>query len=188
MRNLTDRKDVKQIYDIYFEKQHFKNCFLNLFYTVPMMFTITVEKDFWFQILWKLTFSYKLLLWRFLNWIWEIVLTYGVLLFFFLSSNAYRLLKCVCYSLSHILLFVTPWTVACQAPLSMEFCRQEYWSGLPFPTPGDLPASLALAGGFFTTELPEKPTHFKKCKVINHSVISLWQYVLGKTSGDENQT
>ena len=34
---------------------------------------------------------------------------------------------------------VTPWTVACQAPLSMGFSRQEYWSGLPFPSPGDLP-------------------------------------------------
>ena len=36
-------------------------------------------------------------------------------------------------------LFETPWTVACQAPLSMGFSRQEYWSGLPFPSPGDLP-------------------------------------------------
>ena len=35
--------------------------------------------------------------------------------------------------------FVTPWTVTCQAPLSMRFSRQEYWSGLPFPLPGDLP-------------------------------------------------
>ena len=35
--------------------------------------------------------------------------------------------------------FVTPWTVACRAPLSMGFFRQEYWSGLPFPAPGDLP-------------------------------------------------
>ena len=35
--------------------------------------------------------------------------------------------------------FATPWTVACQAPLSMRFSRQEYWSGLPFPSPGDLP-------------------------------------------------
>ena len=55
----------------------------------------------------------------------------------------------------------TPWTVAGQAPLPMEFPRQEYWSGLPFPSPGDLskpgiePVSLtspALAGRFFTTE------------------------------------
>ena len=62
---------------------------------------------------------------------------------------------------------MTPWTVACQAPLPMEFSRQEYWSGVPFPSPGDLPnpgiepASLvspALAGGFFTTMPPGKPT------------------------------
>ena len=42
-------------------------------------------------------------------------------------------------SLSHIRLFAIPWTVAYQAPQSMEFSRQEYWSGLPFPSPGDLP-------------------------------------------------
>ena len=57
-------------------------------------------------------------------------------------------------------LFATPWAVAHQTPLSMEFPRQEYWSGLPFPTPGGLPDSVreleslgspALAGGFFIT-------------------------------------
>ena len=42
-------------------------------------------------------------------------------------------------SLSHVRLFTTPWTVAHQAPPSMEFSEQEYWSGLPFPSPGDLP-------------------------------------------------
>ena len=61
-------------------------------------------------------------------------------------------------------IFATPWTVARQAPVSMQFPSQEYWSWLPFPPPGDLPdpgiepASLAspeLAGGFFTTELPD---------------------------------
>ena len=58
---------------------------------------------------------------------------------------------------------VTPWTVVHQAPLFMGFPGQEYWSGLPFPSPGDLPdpgfklMSLALAGRFFTTEPPEKP-------------------------------
>ena len=41
--------------------------------------------------------------------------------------------------LSRVRLFVTPWTVACQALLSMGLSRQEYWSGLPFPSPGDLP-------------------------------------------------
>ena len=65
--------------------------------------------------------------------------------------------------LSNVRLFATPWTVACQAPLSMRFSKQEYWSGLPCPSPGDLPnpgiepASPALAGGFFTTEPPGKP-------------------------------
>ena len=55
-----------------------------------------------------------------------------------------------------------PWTVAYQAPLSMGFFRQEYWSGLPFPSPEDLPdlgielASPALAGKFYTTESPRK--------------------------------
>ena len=54
--------------------------------------------------------------------------------------------------------FAIPWTVAHQAPLSMGFPRQEYWSGLPFPPPGDLPdpgikpVSPALAGRFFTAE------------------------------------
>ena len=46
---------------------------------------------------------------------------------------------CMLSCISHIQLFVTPWTTAGQAPLSMGFSRQEYWSGLPFPPPGDLP-------------------------------------------------
>ena len=63
-------------------------------------------------------------------------------------------------SFSCIQLFATTWTVAYQAPLSMGFSRQEYWSGLPWPPPGDLPdpgvesvslMSPALAGSFFTT-------------------------------------
>ena len=46
---------------------------------------------------------------------------------------------CVCSSLSRVQLFVTSWTAAPQASLSMELSRQEYWSGLPFPSPGDFP-------------------------------------------------
>ena len=63
---------------------------------------------------------------------------------------------------------MTPWTVACQAPLSVEFSRQEYYSALPFPTPGNLPdagikpeslESSALAGGLFTISAhPLEPT------------------------------
>ena len=67
---------------------------------------------------------------------------------------------CVLNQFSCVRLFVTLWTVAHQAPLSMGFSRQEYWSGLPCPPPGNLPrpgikltsfTSPALAGGFFTT-------------------------------------
>ena len=67
---------------------------------------------------------------------------------------------CVLSFFSHVQLFATLWTLACKAPLSMGFSRQEYWSRLPFPLPGDFPdpgielvslASPALAGKFFTT-------------------------------------
>ena len=72
----------------------------------------------------------------------------------------------MCLLSQPVQLFATLWTVACQAPLSMGFPRQEYWSGLPFPLPADLahpgtevltPGSPALAGRFFTTVLPGKP-------------------------------
>ena len=68
--------------------------------------------------------------------------------------------------LSHVWLFATPWTVVHQVPLSMGFSRQEFWDGLPFPPPRDLPypgikpmspVSPALAGWFFTTKPPGKP-------------------------------
>ena len=80
------------------------------------------------------------------------------------------LLICVCGLLSHDWFFLTPWTLAHQAPLSMGFFSQEYWSGLPFPPPGDLagpgigPTSPALAGRFFTnctacvSDIPGKRT------------------------------
>ena len=68
---------------------------------------------------------------------------------------------CACSAVSNS--FVTLWTVAHQSPLSMEFSRQEYWSGLPFPSPGDLPdpgiepASPVVAGGDFTSVTREAP-------------------------------
>ena len=66
-------------------------------------------------------------------------------------------------SLSRVQLFRTPWTVAFQAPPSMEFSRQEYWSGLPFPSPGDLPdpgikpRSPVLQADALTSESSGKP-------------------------------
>ena len=83
---------------------------------------------------------------------------------------------CVC-ALSHVQFFATPWTAAHQAPLSMEFSRQDYWSGLPLPTPGalpdpgiepDSPASLVMAGRFFTPEPPGKPIHVTLKKQDHH--------------------
>jgi len=81
------------------------------------------------------------------------------------------LMVCVCgggggwyvQSFSHVQHFGTPWTIALQAPLSMEFYRQEYWSGVPFPPPRDLPntgielASLTSPGRFFTSTPSGKP-------------------------------
>ena len=73
-----------------------------------------------------------------------------------------------------------PQTLAHQASLFMVFPRQEYWSGLPFPSPGDLPdpgiepTSPALAGGFFTTEPPGKPSGYistiKRKEILIHAI------------------
>ncbi|CAI9168966.1 unnamed protein product [Rangifer tarandus platyrhynchus] len=69
--------------------------------------------------------------------------------------------------LSRVRLFVTPWTLTCQALPSLGFSKQEYWGGLPFPPPGDRhkpgiatrpPATSALEGGLFTTKPAGKPT------------------------------
>ena len=97
--------------------------------------------------------------------------------------------SCVCvrvsaYPLSHVRFFVTPSTVACQAPLPMEFSKQEYCRWLPFPSSGDLPdpgikltslASPVLAGRFFTTVPPGKPQ-----EGILHNIKSSqkWQSIL----------
>ena len=81
------------------------------------------------------------------------------------SRAKHNYILVIVQSLSHVWLFETPWTVACQALLSMGFLRQEYWAGLPFPSPGHLPnpetawkpASPILAGRLFTSEPSEKP-------------------------------
>ena len=83
-------------------------------------------------------------------------------------------------SVSHslCLLFETPWAVALQAPLSMGFSRQEYWSGLPSPSPGDLPdpgikpRSPTLWADSLPSEPPGKPNHKPWCFIIKAQ--SLW--------------
>ena len=89
--------------------------------------------------------------------------------------------------LSRVLLFVTPWTVAYQASLSMGFSRQEYWSGLPFPSPGDLPdpgikpSSPALQADTLPSEPPGKPQFLVDAQslkvnymIIDTLVITFW--------------
>ena len=83
-------------------------------------------------------------------------------------------------SVSRVQLFAISWTVACQAPLPMEFSRQKYWSRLPFSPPGDLPdpgiepgslESPALAREFFTTEPPRKPLTYHKIHYFSNCTI-----------------
>ena len=83
---------------------------------------------------------------------------------------------CVQSHFSYVRLSVTLWTVACQAPLSMGFSRQEYWSGLPCPLPGDLPnprikhaflTSSALAAGFFTTSTTWEAVQFSSVQSLS---------------------
>ena len=76
------------------------------------------------------------------------------------------------------LTLATPWTIACQAPLSMEFSKKEYWNGLPFPSSGDLPhpgiklTFLALAG--ITTEPPGKPIHMHSKMITTAKLINYY--------------
>ena len=73
---------------------------------------------------------------------------------------------------------VTPWTVACQAPLSLEFSRQEYWSGLPFPSPGDLPdaGTEPRSPALQENSLPSETLHY-----LNNSVTNVFRhFFIGK--------
>ena len=81
-----------------------------------------------------------------------------------MSYSAWKVkVKVKMKSLSRVRLFATPWTVAYQAPPSMGFSRQQYWSGLPFPSPGDLPdpgiepRCPTLQADTLTSEPPGKP-------------------------------
>ena len=87
-------------------------------------------------------------------------------------------------SLSRVRLFVTPWTAAYQAPLSMEFSSPEYWSWLPFPSPGDLP-DPGIKLGFPTlkvdslpSEPPGKPNTENTQRTVNTSVVYAWLRIL----------
>ena len=83
-------------------------------------------------------------------------------------------------SLSHVRLFVTPWTVAYQAPPSMGFSRQEYWSELPFPPPGDLPdpgiepRSTAFQADALTSESPGKPSRYRSRLLFTQDLLKLF--------------
>ena len=88
-----------------------------------------------------------------------------------------------CLVAQFVRLYAAPWTVACQAPWYIEFSRQEYWSALPFPTPGDLPdsgmelvslAASALVGRFGTTAPAGKPINeYNLLCVQRHSLLQI---------------
>ena len=89
--------------------------------------------------------------------------------------------KSVCYLLNRVRLFMTPWTVAHQAPLSMEFSRQEYWSGFPFLSPEDLTNSGVKPGSpaFQANSLPPEPPGKPSKKSTNNKY---WKHVEKKKS------
>ena len=119
------------------------------------------------------------------------------LLYPFICRWKSRLFPCSSYckkerkevkSLSHVRLFVTPRTIACQAPPSMEISRQDYWSALPFPSPGDLPdpgiksRSPALQADSLLSEPPGKPPSGKFLDLLRgdnfchrYSYIQVWR-------------
>ena len=96
-----------------------------------------------------------------------------------LSSNGGGLVAKLCLTLA------TLWTVACQAPLSMGFFWQEYWSGLPFPSPGDFPNSgikpwsPALQADSLPTELWGKPYRCQRLTLLNVAGLVQWEEVVG---------
>ena len=109
--------------------------------------------------------------------------SHGIKRHLFLGKNTLINLVHLLCRFSHVRLFVTPWTVACQTLLSMGFSRQEYWNGLPCPPPGDLPnpgikpvslTSPTWAGGFFTTGANDKPR--QQIKKQNHHFADIGPY------------
>ena len=113
---------------------------------------------------------------------------------------------CVLRCFSHVQLFATPWTVARQAPLSVGFSRQEYWSGLPWPPTGDLPdsgikpvspASSALPGGSLTLMPPGKHTFTATSRLVRWTSLAVqwlrlrfqcWGWRFKPWSGNQDPT
>ena len=142
--------------------------------------TITCNLDLWFRFLWSYfsvwngSREWSLELKADISSLKRPCTVWSWILFFFFMSVCARVCVCACAVFSHVWLFATPWTVAHQVLLSMKFSRQEYWSGLPFPPPGDLPnsgiepVSPALAGGVFF-----KKKKKKNCFIFGWAVSSL---------------
>ena len=92
---------------------------------------------------------------------------------------------CCAQSLSHVRLFTTPWTVALPAPLSLEFPRQEYWSGLLFPSPGDLPyegtepTDPALAGRWVLYHCATRKPSLLLLQLNNERINNIFTELLG---------
>ena len=93
---------------------------------------------------------------------------------------------------SHVWLFLTPWTFAHQVPLSMGFSRQEYWSGLPWPPPRDLPGpgikttslmSPALTGGFFTSSATWEAIIYHTHTYMSHMCLRVFIHTYGSPGG-----
>ena len=84
----------------------------------------------------------------------------------------------MCESLSRVRLFATPWTIAHQAPLSLGFSRQEYWSGLPSPSPGDLPDPGIKPGASLGAQQVKNPP----------AVWEIWVQTLGWEDSLEKET
>ena len=88
---------------------------------------------------------------------------------------------------------VTPWTIALQAPLSVGFPRQEYWSGLPFPSPGDLPDPRVepvsyTAGRCFTVEPPGRPPEYSRLLDKSDQYVWKWLSLTRSSSSHTNKS
>ena len=94
-----------------------------------------------------------------------------------ISYSSFSFTFCIKVSLSHVQLFVTPWTVACQASLSIGFSKQEYWSGLPFPPSGAFPdprKTSPVSPALQADSLPAEPLRKPLCRSGSNSSNWTW--------------